>query len=379
MMYKYFLQSVILYIAIILPPGLRAQLQINPGASLIMDGSANLVLNNTWFINEGNFIAGNGTVQFTGNITTNTFFRSNGSTSFNNIVINKQPIDFFLYCDISVTGTLTMQKGNLWLNSNTLNLGSTGSIIGESEQSHIMGGTITAVRSFKSAPHAVNPGNMGLELTTDVSPGTVFVSRFNEPQTMPNGGNSIARYFSVTATANSNLNAAVRMYYLNADLGSNIEAGLTMWKGSDIASTWLPAGKDAGDTAANWVLASGIDHFNRFTLFNSDTLETIQPPITDTLIYTPPGGSEMRRVSTVIPTGVYPNPVQDHFTLVFFSEQQQNGVISLYDQLGNLLQYKKLQYHAGINKLTWNMHAYAAGTYYLVGNFAKKSIRIIKQ
>jgi hypothetical protein len=343
-----------------------------------MNGTANLVLNNTSFINDGNFIAGNGTVQFTGDITTNAFFRSNGSTSFNNIVINKQPIDFFLYSNISVTGTLTMQKGNLWLNSNTLNLGTTGSIVGESDPSHIIGGTLTAVRSFKTAPHAVNPGNIGLELTTDVNPGMVSVSRFNEPQTMPDGSNSIARYFSVTATANSNLNAAVRMYYLNADLGSNREAGLTMWKGSDLASTWLPAGKDGSDTAANWVLATGIDHFNRFTLFNSDTFEMIQPPITDTLIYTPPGSSEMRK-STLTPAGVYPNPVQDHFTLVFFSDQQQNGVISLYDQLGNLLEYKKLQYHAGINQLTWDMHGYAAGIYYLAGNYGKKKIKIIKQ
>jgi hypothetical protein len=169
------------------------------------------------------------------------------------------------------------------------------------------------------------------------------------------------------------------MYYLSADLGSNREAGLTMWKGSDIASTWLPAGKESSDTAANWVLATGIDHFNRFTLFNSDTLETIQPPITDTLVYTPPGSSEMLRMNRVTPAGVYPNPVQDHFTLVFFSDQQQNGVISLYDQLGNLLEYKKLQYHEGINQLTWGMHGYAAGIYYLAGNYGKKKIKIIKQ
>jgi len=304
----------------------------------------------------------------------NTFFRSNGSTSFNNIVINKQPIDFFLYSDIAVTGALMLQKGNLWLNNNTLNLGSTGSITGESEQTRIIGGTITATRTFKSAPRAVNPGNMGLELTTAVSPGTVFISRINEAQTMPDGRRSIARYFTVTATANSNLNAAVRLYYLDAELDSNREFGLTMWKGSDLASTWLPAGKDSSDRSANWVLTTGIDHLNRFTLFDSDTFETIQPPITDTLIYTPPGTS-LARVSTRI----YPNPVQDHFTLVFFSNQQQNGVISLYDQLGNLLEYKKLSFHAGINQLTWDMHGYSAGIYYLGGNYGKKKIKLVKQ
>lgn len=87
----------------------------------------------------------------------------------------------------------------------------------------------------------------------------------------------------------------------------------------------------------------------------------------------------MRRVSTVIPAGLYPNPVQDHFTLVFFSDQQQNGIISLYDQLGNLLEHKKKQYHAGINQLTWDMHGYAAGIYYLAGNYGKKKIKIVKQ
>lgn len=380
MMHKYFLRNVLLYMAIILPPGLLAQLRINPGASLIMNGTANLVLNNTSFINNGNFISGNSTITVTGNaINNNAFFSSTNSTSFNNLVINKQSNDFLLSSDLAVTGTLAMQKGNLLLNSNTLNLGTTGTIAGENDRSHITGGTLMATRSFKSSvPRGVNPGNMGLEFTTDVNPGTVVVSRTNEPQTMPNGKKSIARSFTVTATTNSNLNATLLMYYLDAELGTNMESGLTMWNGSDFANTWLPAGKDSSNTAANWVLKTGIDHFTRYTLFDSSGLIEIgEPPITDTLIYTPPGTSEFAR--RALQTQIYPNPVQDQFTMVFFSDQPQNGIICLYDQLGNLLEYRKLPFHAGINQLTWDMHSYAPGIYFLAGNYGKKKIKIIKQ
>ena len=139
-----------------------------------------------------------------------------------------------------------------------------------------------------------------------------------------------------------------------------------------------PIGKDSSDTAANWVLKTGIDHFTRYTLFDSSGITEIgEPPITDTLIYTPPGTSEFAR--RAIQTQIYPNPVQDRFTMVFFNDQPQNGVICLYDQLGNLLEYKKLQIHTGVNQLTWDMHGYAAGIYYLAGNYGKKKIKIIKQ
>jgi len=361
-----------------MPSGLIAQLRINPGASLVMNGNANLVLNNASFINAGNFIAGNSTITITGNINNNAFFSSTNSTSFNNLVINKQANDFLLNSDLAVSGILTMQKGNLLLKSNTIDLGTTGIIAGENDRSHITGGSVMATRSFKSAVHAVNPGNLGLELTTAINPGIVFISRTNEAQTMPNGKASIARYFTVTATTNSNLNAAMRLYYLDTELGPNMEGRLTMWTGSDFASTWLPIGKDSSDTAANWVLKTGIDHFTRYTLFDSSGITEIgEPPITDTLIYTPPGTSEFAR--RAIQTQIYPNPVQDRFTMVFFNDQPQNGVICLYDQLGNLLEYKKLQIHTGVNQLTWDMHGYAAGIYYLAGNYGKKKIKIIKQ
>ena len=71
--------------------GLSAQsLHITAGCNFIMTGSANLVLNNMGFVNNGNFMAGNGTVQFSGNtgagITDNSV---SGTTAvFNNLVIH---------------------------------------------------------------------------------------------------------------------------------------------------------------------------------------------------------------------------------------------------------------------------------------------------
>jgi hypothetical protein len=379
-MYNHFIRNIILPIAFLLPTGGIAQLQINPGATLVMNGPVNLVMNNSYFTNNGNFVAGNGTVWFTGNvIINNAYISGNNSISFNNVVINKRVNDVLLYRGIAVTGNLTMQKGNLLLNNNLLYLGTTGSIAGENNQSRITDGTLIALRSAKSALQGVNPGNMGLELTTAVSPGIVTVSRTNTAQMMPTGRKSIQRYFTVTATANNNLNAAVRMYYLDAELAGNYEPALTLWQGSDLANTWLPIGKDNSDTAANWVLKTGIDHFTRYTLFDSSAVVVIGEP-TDTLVYTPPG-NEYARIGTHKQTQVYPNPVQDHFTLVFFSDQQKTGVISLYDQMGNLIQYKKINYQPGMNRVTWNMSGYAAGVYFLsfngIGN--QKKYKIIKE
>src|SRR5258708_12742505 len=77
------------FIAALLPLGTWAQgITITPGASLVLNGSALLTLQDAGLTNNGNLSAGNSTILFSGTTATaNSFIGGSSSTSFNNITL----------------------------------------------------------------------------------------------------------------------------------------------------------------------------------------------------------------------------------------------------------------------------------------------------
>jgi hypothetical protein len=357
-----------------LPVWLAAQgIRLTPGSYMIMDGPVNLVLNNAGFITDGGFKQGTGTIIYTGNATAvQPLLGSSNTTAFKHVTINRPSNDVLLNGDIVIDGTLTMISGHLQLNNHTLNL--TGIITGESNQSHVTGITGGVIRTSAklAAPLAVNPGNIGVAITSAANLGATVITRGHIQQTLPNGTQAIQRYFDITPANNADLNATLRFYYLEAELANANESILSFWSRTS-GTTWQDIGKDNSDVTNNWVFKSGINTFTRFTLAPEASALFRVNVNTNT--------SSLNSLDkTAIAVQVYPNPLHEQFIVSLSTNQEKEYVMSLYNQYGQLLQSKSIWCRKGMNQTSWNMNNYANGVYYLVfENKELENIKIIKQ
>ncbi|HEX9512308.1 MAG TPA: T9SS type A sorting domain-containing protein [Puia sp.] len=273
------------FIAALLPLGTWAQgITITPGASLVMNGSALLTLQDAGLTNNGNLSAGNSTILFSGTTATaNSFIGGSSSTVFNNITINKSSNGVLLNNNISINGNLTMQSGNLQLNNYTVDLGSGGgTIVGENNNARITGttgGTINKTASL-NAPAAANPGNIGVEITSTANLGSTLIKRGHVQQTSSGGGLSIYRYFDITPANNSALNATLKFYYFDNELAGRNKPELTQWASANGGANWTYLGQDQTDNTNDWVLKNAIAGFNRMTLASN-----INNPLPIQLLY----------------------------------------------------------------------------------------------
>lgn len=345
---------------------LQAQgLHLTSGINWVASGSPCLVLNNAGLTNNGNFSADSSTVLFTGNtITSGSFIGGDRPVSFFNLTVSKSSNDVQLNNNAVVTGLITMDSGNLQLNRYSIDLGHSGSIVGERNSScitGIQGGTIK-VTTVLNALHAVNPGNIGVELTSEANLGSTVITRGHEQLTNSGGATSIQRWFDIVPETNTNAPASLRFFYLEGELAGKEKNALTVFSTKEGDNNWSVRGKDASDPVGNWVLKSGITPGFRFTLANgSDALSS-------------------RPVPLIASVQIYPNPSHDAFSMQIVSEKEGNGVIRLYDLSGRSLEEKRVYWQAGVTRIDWDISKYAAGVYYLsIGSQYGRALNIVKQ
>ncbi len=379
---KYAWAATFKWLLVVLPAAVNAQgIYITPGANMVINGSVKLVLKNAGLITNGNFAPGQSTVIFSGDSNTvQSWLGGSTAASFYQIVIN-QPADVMLAGNINIGDTLTMIKGNLQLNNFTIDLG--GHIKGESDLSSVTGtgGGAVRITTKLKAPHEVNPGNIGVELTTAANLGTTVIERRHVQQTLAKGVQGIQRYFQISPATNTSLNATVRFHYLDKELAGTNESTLTLWRGADLGNYWLLSGRDSINVKANYLVKTGIDHFTRYTL-GPDTATLKQSRMAGEVISQQMSSADSRNFGSLKPAAVqvYPNPLHDQFAVVLFTDLENDYVIHLYDQFGHLLQSKKALCRKGMNRLEWNMSNYAKGVYYLVfENRDLQNIKLIKQ
>ena len=375
---KKYLRTVLINIVVAaFPVWISAQgIRLTPGSFMIMDGPVKLVLNNAGLITDGGFKQGKSTIVFTGNgPTAQSRLGGNNIAAFRNITINRSTNDVLLIDNIVIEGTLTMIKGNLQLNSSSIDLGSTGNISGESNSSHITGtnGGVIRKTAILNAPQAVNPGNIGVELTSAANLGQTVIERGHLQQSLPGVGPGIQRYFIIIPTNNVAVNGTLRFYYLDSELAGINENTLALWSGIDAQEgEWILNGKDSSDTVNNIVVKYGLNNFNAFTLAPETTSQMLR--VSNNVIPQPMTSKAQTSVQ------VYPNPLQDQFVVALVSSEEKEYVISLYNQYGQLLQSKKPLCRKGMNPIYWNMSDYANGVYFVVfENDGLKSIKIVKQ
>ena len=117
-------------------------IHIGQDANVTLGNNASLNIRGN-FVNNGNVNAGNGLVNFTGNSAVQ-FIRGTGTLNFTNVKIDKSAGKVSLNNDISISGTLEFQQGNLDLNGKTLTYSggygittTNGGLIGDAVQSKL--------------------------------------------------------------------------------------------------------------------------------------------------------------------------------------------------------------------------------------------------
>lgn len=276
---KTWLISIVL--AMMLPAVSSAQGGIvnESGTHLVANGTVHLIINNGGVKNDGTFTAANSTLSFTGNTgTMNSFISGGSAVNLYNLTLNKSANGLQLNRNIGVSNTLLFTSGDsLFLNNYTIDLGTTGSLGGETNTKRITGrtGGYVQITQDLNAPSAVNPGNIGVEITSAANLGTTVIRRGHLQQ----AGVSVYRYFDITPAINSGLNATVNFYYFQNELGIISESNLGMFSSSNGGTSWTNIGENGIEQTLNYVTKNGIGQFDRLTLANIST------PLAVSLLY----------------------------------------------------------------------------------------------
>ncbi|MBN4066162.1 hypothetical protein JYT51_02410, partial [Candidatus Amoebophilus asiaticus] len=221
------------------------------------------------FTNNGTFIHSNGAVILD-NVSTGQTIGGTGAITFYDLTMNNGSTGATLNSSITVANDLTLTDGDIDLNGNTIDLSSTGTIVGETNDKRIKGtsGVITTTRAI-SAPASLNVGGMGAILTGADVLGSTTIQRSHVAQTGA-GNTGIERFYDITPTNNTGLNMTLRFSYLENELNGQTESSFSLYRSTDGGSTWVDrAGTHSA--ASNYVELSSISAFSRWTVSNASS------------------------------------------------------------------------------------------------------------
>lgn len=256
------------------------QLTVTNTGNVVLSGTIVLNFNNTnSIINNGvfNSLGSNSTVIYS--CSCNAVLGGSSASSFNNFTFNVNP-QLKLIGNIQVDGDLKFAtNGLIELNNNDIDLGSgAGKLVGETNNARITG--INGGRILKTqdlnAPSDLNPGNLGLEITSSQNFGTTKIIRGHMQQfDAGNPFSGVYRYYDfLPASGNTpGMNITTRFNYFDDELitGFN-KTDLTLWNSPDFGTSWLMIGDDSKSATSDWVEKISINFINsRLTLSNTVT------------------------------------------------------------------------------------------------------------
>lgn len=262
------MKSIVLILFLLLSAfTISAQLTIAPGAQFSIAGNLQLTLQNTDLINNGNFTTGNSITSFTGN--TSSSVSGSQPIQFSEIEINKSNNSSVrLQRAISVTQRIHFTSGFLNLNSFNADLGTTGHLDGEKENTCITGsnGGEVLFNVNLNSPTSYNPANLGVYISSGQNLGNTTIKRGHQSQVNGSGfSKSILRYYDIIPTNHTNLNATLRFSYMDGELNGLNENAIVLFESQNTIK-WVNLGFTSRDVVANFVEKTGISHFGRFTL-----------------------------------------------------------------------------------------------------------------
>lgn len=355
-------------------------LGISGGAQLHSSGGAFIVLHGSNLVNDGILQTDDaGIVLFTGS--KNSSFSGMGHTQLGHLRLqleNTNTLD--MQSDVYITNEVNFSGGRLNLNDAAILLGSTGTLNGESETSHAFTqgvGTIQAIRAL-NAPAGVNPGNLGAVISSASNLGSTTIVRGHATQTDATGRQSIGRYYIITPTNNTNLDATLRFTYLPSEVNGSEPDKLSLWKNTgnangiadpamgvrttgNLGSSWSNAGYNTRGTNQDYLERSGIQSFTSWTLFDASALSK-SAPFTGLF-------------------ALYPNPAVDQTMLNISSHAASKASLRLIDGNGVVVRQKEVTLQSGTNQVSIDLSGLARGVYTLnaIWDNNSKTVSILKK
>jgi hypothetical protein len=211
-------------------------------------------------------------------------------SSITNLTVNNDS-SVTLSAGTTVTGTLSVTRGDLNLNGNTVTLGPT-AVLSETPGNTVAGGTgvITATRTLNAPSDTVDIAGLGVKIGSTANLGSTVITRGHAVQSP--AGSSIKRYFDITPTNNTGLNATLRFRYDQSEINNLSEIGLRLFRSTDNGSTWAQSGGTV-DTAANIITLTGVNALSRWTA------ATVLAPSAPQLVF-PASGATSQPVSLTL-------------------------------------------------------------------------------
>jgi hypothetical protein len=240
-----------------------AQMHIQPGAQLSGGNNSFTFLNTNLINNDPTSDLSNVYFTFIGNV--NCMIVGPVNWNIKSLTVHKENGVLQLGSNIQITNSVELLSGRLDLNTAILTLASTASLSTEAENARIIGpsGGIVQTTVNLSSPVAQNPGNLGAVISSSQSLGTVTIRRWHNAQ---GGDTRVQRFYQIIPSNNTNLNATLRLRYLDAELNNNPEASLGIYTRADNAAQWTGIGSSARDASQNFVEKAGLASLQQYSI-----------------------------------------------------------------------------------------------------------------
>ena len=182
-----------------------------------------------------------------------------GTPSSNHIFISSTSSPT-LSSNFTTNGELILNR-NLDLNGYTITLGSSGYLNEGNYRLYGTSGTITTTRTLSNIT-AQNVAGLGATITTSANMGSTTVTRGHTTQ---GNNSSISRYYDITPTTNTGLNATLVFRYNDNELNWNKESDIKLFKSTNGGTNWTVQNSSTVNTTNNTITQTGIDGFSRWT------------------------------------------------------------------------------------------------------------------
>ena len=245
---------------------------VNEFTQINLTGEVSLTFNDVSIVNNGDISfldLESKTIAIYGNSDfENHSFSGQNIIPITNFLMNKPGRGLSLKTDLAVFGEAIFNGGLLVLEDGAAFRIDQSLIAGsgliESENSRITGenGSIITFMEL-DAPSAVNPGNLGVAISSTSNLEVTEVIRRHAPE-MINASEGIARTFEINPRNNTDLQATLRFHYFDAELNGNEESSLAVFQQEGME--WMNVPIVARNTDENWIETAPLDRLSMFVI-----------------------------------------------------------------------------------------------------------------
>lgn len=157
--------------------------------------------------------------------------------------------------------------GAVVVNDGTVDLGTQATLV-ESDGFPVTGDGLEIVVHEPTGPLAgVEPGNLGLTMTTAYDAGGLIVERGHQPATATNGVQSIGRWYRITSPQPTSETMLAELRYDLTELNGISPPALSLFQSPDYSGTWVPV-LSTGNIGAQTLAGTVVPITSHLTAFD---------------------------------------------------------------------------------------------------------------